>query len=124
MAERATAVNCIDGRTQRRVLDHVAARFGARNVDLVTAPGAVRHLAGEPTAVGKGLIEAVGVSLAVNESTQIAVVAHQDCRGNPVPDRTQEGQLVSAAATLRARFPQAEVIALFFDLKSGFRRVD
>jgi hypothetical protein len=124
MAERATAVNCIDGRTQRPVLDHVATRFGARNIDLVTAPGAVRHLAAEPTAVGTSLIEAVRVSMTVNESTQIAVVAHQDCRGNPVPDRTQEAQLVSAAATLRLHFPEADVVALFLDLKSGFRRVD
>lgn len=124
MARRhATAVNCIDGRTHGPVLDQVATRFGVRHVDLVTAPGAVRHIAGEVTPVGSGVLDSVSVSLTVNHSSQIAVIAHQDCRANPIPDRVQEEQLARAAEVLGSRFPTAEVVALFLDFRTGFRRV-
>lgn len=122
-ARFATAISCIDGRIQLRVLDQIELRFGARNIDNITSPGAVQHLAGEVSEAGRHLLKAAETSIAAHDSTQIAVIAHSDCAANQVPDATQKQQLVAAQETLAGAFPEAEVLALFLDLKTGFARV-
>jgi hypothetical protein len=46
-------------------------------------------------------------------SRKIAVVAHHDCAGNPVPDNTQRGQVNVAVARLSERYPDAEILGLW-----------
>jgi carbonic anhydrase len=119
----ATVINCMDGRFQIRVIDHLQTRFGARNIDNITAPGAVKHLAGRVGSVGETLLENVATSVDKHDSRQVAVVAHGDCVGNPVPDSTQKNQLREARTLLTERFPSAEVLALFLDPRTGFERI-
>ncbi|MFZ0624929.1 MAG: carbonic anhydrase [Acidimicrobiia bacterium] len=119
----ATAVSCIDGRFQTRVIDQVMLRFGVRHVDNVTAPGAVRHLAGTVTDTGEFLLDHVRVSIDAHDSTEIAVVAHAGCAGNPVPDAKQKEELRAAKGVLEERYPGTTVVALFLDPKIGFEMV-
>jgi hypothetical protein len=53
----------------------------------------------------------------VNEhsSRKIAVVAHHDCAGNPVSDKTQKEQLASAAVMLSEDYPGLEVTGIWLD---------
>jgi hypothetical protein len=53
----------------------------------------------------------------------VAVAAHADCAGNPVPDDEQRAQLRNAVTVITERFPDLEVIALFYDPKLGFEKV-
>ena len=118
-----TAISCIDGRIQRRVLDQLELRFGVRNIDTITAPGAVKFLVGEQGDEGRMLLSSALVSAIAHESTDIAVIAHSECAGNPVPDSVQKEQLTTARRILTEAFPEAEILALFLDLKTGFSKV-
>jgi carbonic anhydrase len=98
-------------------------RFGARYVDNITATGAVQHLDGQVDSAGESLLQSLAVSIAAHGTTQVAVVAHSGCAGNGVPDATQREQLRKAVPTISGRFPDLEVLALFFDPRVGFERI-
>lgn len=98
-------------------------RFGARHIDNITTTGAVRHLAGTVTPTGDGLLQSLTVSVEAHGTTQVAIVAHSGCAGNPVPDTEQKEQLRNAVVAVAERFPDLEVIALFLDPKSGFEKI-
>jgi carbonic anhydrase len=116
-------ITCMDGRIQTRTLDQVMTRFGVRYVDNITATGAVQHLDGSVTPTGEGLLRSLTVSSEAHGTNQVAVVAHSGCAGNPVPDNTQKDQLLRAKSVVSERFPEMEVIALFFDPRIGFEKV-
>ena len=119
----AAVINCMDGRIQTRTIDQLMTRFGARHIDNITTTGAVKHLDGAVDATGEGLLRSVEVSIEAHGTSQVAVVAHADCAGNPVPDAQQKTQLRNALLVVGERFPELEVIALFFDPKLGFERI-
>jgi carbonic anhydrase len=119
----AAVITCMDGRIQTRTIDQLMTRFGARHIDNITMTGAVKHLSGTVTATGEGLLESLAVSVRAHGTTQVAIVAHAECAGNPVPDDEQKGQLRDAVITVRGRFPDLEVIALFLDPKLGFEKI-
>lgn len=119
----AAVINCMDGRIQTRTIDQLMTRFGARHIDNITTTGAVKHLDGAVDATGEGLLQSVAVSIDAHGTSQVAVVAHSDCAGNPVPDSEQKIQLRNAVAVVADRFPELEVIALFFDPRFGFEMV-
>lgn len=104
----------MDGRIQRKVFDYLQTTFGVRNVDTITTAGTVRHLA-ETTEQTTTLLANLGVSLTGHGSTQVAVVAHHDCAGNPVSDKVQKEQIGTAVARLRESYPEAEFIGLWLD---------
>jgi carbonic anhydrase len=116
-------ISCMDGRIQTRVLDQAMTRLGVRFVDNITSTGAVQHLDGSVTATGEGLLRSLAVSVKAHGTTQVAVVAHTQCAGNPVPDSKQKEQLRKAVVTISERFPDLEVIALFLDPNIGFERI-
>lgn len=111
-----TVINCMDGRVQTQVNGFLRGRFGADHVDTVSDAGPIGPLAAsleDPVSVS--ILRRVDVSVDAHGSTQIAVVAHHDCAGNP---RSKEEQLVQLNAALRAiagRYPGAEVIGLWVD---------
>lgn len=119
----AAAITCIDGRFQMRTLEHLQTRLGARHVDNITTAGAVRHLAGTITPEGEGLLADLAISVDKHSTQQVAVVAHADCAGNPIPDTKQKEQLPAARRVLQERFPGLEVVTLFLDPRTGFERV-
>jgi hypothetical protein len=120
----AAVITCIDGRIQTRTLDQVMTRFGVRYVDDITAAGAIKHLAGSVTPVGETLLEDLAVSANAHGTNQVALVAHADCAGNPVPDATQKQHLRQAREVVAGRFPEMEVVTLFFDPRIGFEKVN
>jgi carbonic anhydrase len=113
----------MDGRIQTRTIDQLMTRFGARHIDTITTTGAVKHFDGTVTSTGEGLLKSLEVSMAAHGTTQVAIVAHAECAGNPVPDAEQKAQLRNAVIVIGDRFPTLEVIALFFDPKLGFEKI-
>ena len=96
--------------------------FGVRWVDTVTAPGMVKNIAAD-TARTTQILGDLQISMDKHGSTQIGVVAHADCAGNPVPDRTQKQQVVVAMSTLSSEFPEAEVVGIWLDINSIAERI-
>lgn len=112
MQDFGTVLTCMDGRPQRKVADYLLTSFGVRNLDTITTAGTVRHLA-ETTDQTATLRANLKVSVSGHGSRHIAVVAHHDCAGNPVPAKTQRDQVAAAVRRLRADYPEFEVIGLW-----------
>lgn len=102
----------MDGRPQRKVADYLTTSFGVRVLDTITTAGTVRHLAAE-TGQTPILLDNLAISIQQHGSSQVAVVAHHDCAGNPVSDRMQKEQVRDAAALVRQTHPEVEVIGLW-----------
>jgi carbonic anhydrase len=99
----ATAINCMDGRTQLPVIEWLKREHAADYVDTVTEPGPVRILAEAADAAALGSIRRrVEISVRKHGSSRVAIVAHADCAGNPASREEQLGQLRLAAATVRS----------------------
>jgi hypothetical protein len=111
-----TAINCLDGRIQLPVISYLRERFGVEYVDVVTEAGPAGLLSGPADGARvQGIYECVTLSLERHQSRGLAVVAHHDCAGNPVPAATQQRQLRACLPLLRERFPAISVVALWVD---------
>jgi hypothetical protein len=108
-----TTLTCIDGRIQRPLMDFLTTRFGVAHIDNLTKPGMIKHLTPAYDPVTTLIVEDLEISLKAHGSTQIAVVAHHDCAGNPVSDDQQKTQLGEAVAYFRRRYPGCDVIGVW-----------
>jgi carbonic anhydrase len=102
----------MDGRPLRKVADYLATSFGVRHLDTITTAGMIRHLA-DDTDQTDTILANLDVSIEQHGSRQMAVVAHHDCAGNPLPADAQQQQLAKAVRRLRQRYPAAEVVGLW-----------
>ncbi|HEU5347994.1 MAG TPA: carbonic anhydrase [Ktedonobacterales bacterium] len=96
----ATAINCIDGRTQRPVSEWMRIQFSLDYVDTITHPGPEKALTQGPPAVIDIMRENVGVSVSAHESQLVAIAAHHQCAGNPVSDDEHKEQVRAACAVV------------------------
>jgi hypothetical protein len=93
----------MDGRTQLPVIEWVKRQHKVDYVDTITEPGPVRILAAATDAAAlESIKRRLDISVNKHGSTNVAIVAHTDCAGNPVDKDTQLGQLHTAAATVRS----------------------
>lgn len=116
----ATAINCMDGRTQIPVIDYIRKKYRVDYVDMITEPGPVRVLA-ENT--DKTTLESIKrrleISIQKHASVHIVVVGHHDCAGNPVEKATQLKQILESIWTVRSWNFRAETLGLWLDEKSA-----
>ncbi|MFQ5569462.1 MAG: carbonic anhydrase [Rhodothermales bacterium] len=111
-----TAINCMDGRVQDPVNVFLRKRFATTYVDVVSEAGPVRALASQPDShTAHSIFRRVEVSIEAHRSKGLAVVAHHDCAGNPVPREEQIEQLRSCLQLLSRRYPNSEVIGIWVD---------
>lgn len=114
----ATAINCMDGRTQTPVTDFVRSKYRVDYVDMITEPGPIRVLAENKDKVAlESIRKRVEVSTTKHGSSHIAIVGHHDCSGNPVERETQLRQIQDSIRTVRSWALKAEIIGLWIDEK-------
>ena len=107
-----TAINCMDGRTQLPVNDYLRKEYGLDFIDTVTEPGPVKMLA-DNTAGVESIRQRVNISIQAHGSKLIAIVAHHDCAGNPVPKETQYEQVKLALKNVSAWNYPVQLIGLW-----------
>ena len=110
-----TVINCMDGRVQLPVIRYLQDRFEVLYVDSITEAGPVKSLV-EPVdeAVSQSIVSRVAVSR-THGSKVVAVVAHDDCAGNPEDETTQRRQLEEAVDFIVGHFPEALVVGLWLN---------
>ena len=86
----ATAINCMDGRTQEPIISWAKKTFEVDYVDAITEPGPDKILAEEPDILVESIKNRVMISVNKHGSQNVIVVSHHDCAGNPV---SKEGHL-------------------------------
>ncbi len=113
-ARFATAVNCMDGRTQLPVNEWIRKEYGVDFVDTVTEPGPVKALAeAADGTMAESVRSRVRMSVERHGSKVVAVVAHHDCAGNPLDRSRQLGQLRAAVENVGRWGLPVEVIGLW-----------
>ncbi len=117
MFKFATAINCMDGRTQMPVMEFIKKKFDVDYVDMITEPGPNKILAeGKDFDTVKSIRKRVAVSVEKHGSNIIFIAAHYDCAGNPVDVESQKKQLIKAAGVIASwDFPVKLVNALWLD---------
>ncbi len=81
-----TALNCIDGRLQRVVLDFIKDIYNIEFVDMITAPG-IDGFFLKDKVLRDYIKESIFISLEKHNSKNILVFGHEDCAGNPVKNQ-------------------------------------
>jgi hypothetical protein len=113
-----TAVNCIDGRVQRPVLDYLAERYGVPYVDNVTEPGPNGILSRRnDKALVSSILRRIDVSVHKHHTVGIAVVGHYDCAGNPGDEAHQNTDTRGAVRFLQSQYPNTPIIGLYVNEK-------
>lgn len=113
----------MDGRPLTKVADYLTTSFGVRHLDTITSAGTVRHLA-EDTSQTPVLLANLDVSVGRHGSRHIAVVAHHDCAGNPVPDNEQRRQVARATSRIAGIHPEAEIVGIWVNENWIVERVE
>jgi len=116
----ATAINCMDGRTQECVAAYLKERFGVRWVDMITEPGPDGLLASGNGAALESIRRRVLISVEKHHSRGIAVVGHDDCAGNQVTEGAHR-QMIAFGATLVRSWVKIPVVGLW--VPKGWNRV-
>ena len=113
--EFATALSCIDGRIQRPVNDFLLAELGVTYLDTVTRAGMVKYLTSSYDPATTAIVVDLDSSIRAHSPKDLALVAHRDCKGNPVDDETQLRQLDDGVAHFRRRYPDLGVVGVWVD---------
>jgi len=110
-----TAINCMDGRTQRPVRRWMEAEYGVDYVDMITEPGPDAILAGGDETLVASIKNRVLISVEKHGSKVVAIVAHGDCAGNPVTKDEHMAMLVQAAQTVKEWDLPVTIVGLWID---------
>jgi len=112
----ATAINCIDGRTQLPVIAYLKEKCKVDYVDMATEAGPVKILADCMDKVLTDSIKRrVEISITKHRSRHIAVVGHFDCAGNPVSKEIQIKQILKSIKIVPSWNFKAQVLGLWID---------
>lgn len=112
----ATAINCIDGRTQLPVIEYLKKRFKVDYIDVITEPAPAMILAERKSAVQLNSIQhRLKISQERHGSEYVAVIAHHDCAGNPVDKKTQLEQIQKSIKTIRSWGFKGVLLGLWVD---------
>jgi hypothetical protein len=79
----ATAINCMDGRTQLPVNEWMRGQFHVDFVDTITEPGTDGILANPTHERLDSIRKRLLISVNGHGSRVVALVGHHDCAGNP-----------------------------------------
>jgi hypothetical protein len=112
----ATAINCLDGRTQIPVIEYIRKKYRVDYVDMITEPGPIRVLAeNRDKATIESIKRRVAISTGKHISGHIVIVGHHDCATNPVEKAVQFKQILESIWTVRSWGFRAETLGLWID---------
>jgi len=110
----ATVINCMDGRTQDPVNTYLKEKYNVQFVDVITEAGPNGILATrENELLVTSILNRVNISVKKHGSTNIAIIGHYDCAGNPVSDKKHNEQTLESVKYLKEKYPSLEVIGLW-----------
>lgn len=109
----AVALSCIDGRIQRPVNDFLLKEFGVNYLDTVTRAGMVKYLTSSYDPATTSVVTDLDSAIRAHGATQLALVAHHDCAGNPIADQDQHKQLRDGVGHFRRRYPELDVVGIW-----------
>ena len=120
----ATAINCMDGRTQLPVNEYMKKTCGVDYVDTVTEPGPDGILGDKTNAdLMESIRKRVEISVSKHGSKHVAIVAHHDCAGNPVDKAAHLDHVAKAVEVVKGWGFDCELIPLWVDEEWKVHRI-
>ena len=119
-----TAINCMDGRIQESVANYIKKEYNVLFVDMITDAGPVNTLSNKKTENLSSIISCIDISLKKHKSKGIAIIAHYDCAGNPVPDEEQKKLLQKAVSFLMNKYINVSVCGLWVDKNRKVEKIN
>ena len=110
----ATVINCMDGRVQDSVNQWMKEKTGASYVDVITEAGPDLLMASTATA-SRLILKRILVSRDKHKSTELALVAHHDCAGNPVSQEAHMEHLRKSARIMETWNLRMHIMMLWVD---------
>lgn len=96
----ATAITCIDGRTQSPVSEWVKQNAHADLVDTITWPGPDKMLISAPQAILDEVRKMIAISVNAHGSTFVAIAGHYDCAAFPTDRERHLAAIRDAVAVI------------------------
>lgn len=114
MNKFATAINCMDGRTQIPLHEFIKKNYGVDYVDMINLPGANKILAEkEFIDLHQFVKKCLEISINRHDSNLIAIAGHYDCAGNPANKEVQTEHTLRAIELIKSWFPEVKIIGLW-----------
>ncbi len=109
----ATALNCMDGRTQEPVIDLIKKDASVTFVDMITFPGIDGFLASASEEELTQILKMINISVEKHGSKHLYIVGHYDCAGNPVSEEEHKNHISQAVRRLKQLFPNLTIKGLW-----------
>lgn len=117
MKSRVCVFLCMQGEFFFPAIEHIKG-MGFDFLDIVSGAGIVRPLAEASqlfsvSPMVKFWHSCAKISVKTNDSRALVVVAHENCKGNPVPEKIQKNHLRCAGDTLKSFRLEVPIILLW-----------
>lgn len=113
----ATVINCMDGRTQLPAINYLKDKYKVDYIDSITEAGPDGILAkNEDIVTITSIKNRLLVSTGKHGSTNLAIVGHYDCAGNPVSKEEHIVHLQKSKELINSwNIPNLNIILLWID---------
>ncbi len=109
-----TAINCMDGRTQKPIIEYLTKKFNVNYIDIISEPGPNLILSEQNNKeLLKSIFAKINISIERHGSENIAIIGHYDCAGNPSPKVNQLLHIKEAVKFIQLQYPNINVIGLW-----------
>ncbi len=122
MPQFGTAINCMDGRVQEPVMNWLKSSYNLQYVDEITEPGPTKLITSNDPTVVNALKAKVLISVEHHGSRLVALAAHDDCAGNPIPREASIRQVLEGLEIIRSWNLPVTIVGLWVDVET--RQVD
>jgi len=113
----ATAINCIDGRTQMPVSDWVKEKYSISYVDMITEPGCDKVVCGTDDVTIEKIKSKALISINAHKSSLVVIAGHHDCAGNPVSKEEHLMQIKKCVEIVKSWNLPIETVGLWVNEK-------
>ncbi|MET3683334.1 hypothetical protein ABID56_001429 [Alkalibacillus flavidus] len=109
----ATAINCMDGRTQEPVIQWMKQQYNVDYVDQINEAGPNKALLQGDAKMIESIKQKLSISNQGHGSQALAIVGHHDCAGNPVDKPEKVEQIKQGVALVRSWGYDMDIVGLY-----------
>lgn len=112
----------MDGRVLIPTMNWVMDRFNTPFVDMITEPG-LDGIISMPHYDLHDYVRKIDISIRRNNSKQIVVMAHEDCKGNPVCEKQHFADVKDCVKHLHPLFPDLPIMGIYVKLDGSVEEI-
>ncbi|AWB10376.1 hypothetical protein TDSAC_1023 [Thermodesulfobium acidiphilum] len=120
----ASAINCMDGRTQEPVINWIKKNYNVKYIDMITEAGPIKIISeNSDICLINSIKERLNISINIHGSKLIAIVGHYDCAKNPENKNTQIKQIKDCINIVKQWY-DVEIVGLYVNENWQVEEID